>query len=348
MIKARESVEQLAPYVAPLEGRRPMLRLDFNENILGPSSKVVEAIRQMPAQLYATYPEYEGLTQAYAGSLAIDANWVGAFNGADAAIRALFDAYGEAGSPFLCAVPSFGYYLPCAQQQGMAIEEVPYAADLSYPLAEIGQRLQEGPRLFFICNPNNPTTTLIAPQTIVDLARSAPDTLVVVDEIYAGFTGQSVVPLLAELDNVVVLRSLSKMAGMAALRMGFAVGHPTIIDRMTRVTGPYDINALAVAASFAALEDKDYIRCYVEQVAAAKSWTQEQFDQLGVRYMSQGGNYMLVWPPGDCQGVVQGLRERGILVRSMAGKPVIDGSFRLTVGPLEQMRQFMAAFQAIV
>ena len=348
MIKAKATVEQLSPYVAPLEGRRPLLRLDFNENTVGPSPKVVAAIRGLPPHLYATYPEYEGLTQAYANSIGAAADWVGAFNGADAAIRAIFDAYGEEGRAFLCAVPSFGYYAPCAQQQGMVVDEVPYADDLGYPLKEISGRLKAAPRLFFICNPNNPTTTLIDPQIIVELARSAPQTLVVVDEIYAAFTGQSVVPLVANLENVVVLQSLSKKAGMAALRMGFAVGHPTIVDRLGRVTGPYDINALAVAASYAALADEEYIQCYVEQVAAAKDWTVQQFERRGVRYFSQGGNYMLVWPPGDCEAAVQALKEQGILVRSMAGKPVIDGSFRLTIGPLEHMRQFMAAFQKIL
>jgi histidinol-phosphate/aromatic aminotransferase/cobyric acid decarboxylase-like protein len=107
----------------------------------------------------------------------------------------------------------------------------------------------------------------------VRLARGAPDSLVVVDEIYAAFTGQSVVPAALALDNVVALRSLSKTAGLAALRLGFAVGHPSVLD-------------------------------------ASRGW----------------------------------LKQRGVLVRSMAGKPVIGGSFRLTVGPLAHMQQFMAAF----
>src|SRR5262245_13630847 len=348
MIKARPEVERLKPYVAPLEGRRTLLRLDFNENTLGPSPKVVEAIRSLPPQAYSTYPEYAGLTEAYAASLGTAAEHVGAFNGVDAAIKAIFDAYGEAGSTFLTTTPTFGYYEPCAQQHGMVLDEVLYHADLSYPLEAITARLAARPRLFFVCNPNNPTGTQLDPGVIVRLARGAPDTLVVVDELYASFTGQSVVPEALALDNLVALHSLSKTAGLAALRLGFAIGHPTLVDRLARVTGPYDINALAVTAGHAALANAAYMKDYVAQVLAAKAWTVETLAQLGVRHFAGGGNYLLVWPPGDVEQIVHALKQRGVLVRSMAGKPVIGGSFRLTVGPLAHMQQFMAALRDVL
>jgi histidinol-phosphate aminotransferase len=348
MIKARPEVEALTPYVAPLEGRRSLLRLDFNESTGGPSPKVVDAIRALPPEAYAAYPEYAGLNETFARSLGVGAEHVEAFNGADAAIRAVFDAYGDKGGTFLTTVPTFGYYEPCAQQQGMVIDEVPFPADLRYPLEAVRKRLEAGPRLFFVCNPNNPTGTLLEPSTIVALAREAPGTLVVVDELYAAFTGQSVVPAALEIDNVVALQSLSKAAGLAALRLGFAIGRPSIIERLRRVTGPYDINMFAVVAGRAALDDPEHMRRYVEQVLTARAWTIEQLQRLGVRHFADGGNYMLVWPPGDLAAVVAALRTHGILVRSMARKPVIDGSFRLTIGLPEHMQRFIAAFADVV
>jgi histidinol-phosphate aminotransferase len=347
MIRAKAEVEALTPYVAPLEGRRPFLRLDFNESTIGPSPRVVEAIRSLPQEAYAAYPEYGGLNDAFAATLGVPASHVEAFNGVDAAIRAIFDAYGEKGSTFLTTVPTFGYYEPCAQQQGMVIDEVPYTDDLKYPLAAITRKLDARPRLFFICNPNNPTGTLLPPERIAELARSAPQTLMVVDELYVAFTGQSVVPLALELPNVVALQSLSKAAGIAGLRLGFAAGHPTIVERMRRVAGPYDINTFAVVAGQAALADPDHMRRYVAEVLAAKAWTMDELRRLGVRHAGDGGNYILVWPPGDCEAAVKALRGQGILVRSMAGKALIDGSFRLTIGTLEQMRRFVAAFSGV-
>ena len=348
MIKARPEVERLKPYVAPLEGRRTLLRLDFNENTVGPSPKVVEAIRGLSPQAYSTYPEYAGLTEAYAASLGVSSEHVGASNGVDAVIKAVFDAYGEPGQTFLTTVPTFGYYEPCAQQHGMVLDEVLYPDDLSYPLEAVTTRLATRPRLFFVCNPNNPTGTQLDPRVIVRLARGAPDTLVVVDELYASFTGQSVVPEALALDNVVALRSLSKTAGLAALRLGFAVGDPSVLDRLARVTGPYDINALAVAAGHAALADAEYMKDYVAQVLAAKAWTVKALEKLGVRHFAGGGNYLLVWPPGDVEQTVHALKQHGVLVRSMAGKPVIGGSFRLTVGPLAHMERFMAALRDVL
>ena len=156
------------------------------------------------------------------------------------------------------------------------------------------------------------------------------------------------VPMAFELPNVVVLQSLSKAAGIAALRLGFAVGHPTIVERLRRVTGPYDINTFAVVAGKAALADPEHMRRYVAEVLAAKTWTIGALDRLGLRYAAGGGNYILVWPPADVDGVVEALRDRGILVRSMAKKPVIEGSFRLTIGTLEHMRRFMTAFSAVI
>src|SRR5216117_534139 len=315
MIRAKPEVEALTPYVAPLEGRRSLLRLDFNESTVGPSPKVLDVIRGLPPDAYAAYPEY-------AAPIGAPVENVQAVNGVDAAIKAVFDAYGDKGGTFLTTVPTFGYYEPCAQQQGMVIDEVPYADDLGYPLAAVTTKLEAAPRLFFVCNPNNPTGTMLAPEVVVRLARSAPQTLVVVDELYVAFTGQSVLPAALALPNLVVLHSLSKAAGIAALRLGFAIGHPTIVERLRRVTGPYDINTFAVVAGQAALADPQHMRRYVADVLAAKTWTIEQLRRLGVRHHTGGGNYMLVWPPGDVEGVVRKLRDRGILVRSMAGKPV--------------------------
>jgi len=348
MIKARPEVEALTPYVAPLEGRRPMLRLDFNESTVGPSPRVVDAIRALPPDAYAAYPEYAGLNETFAASLGVAAEHVEAFNGVDAAIKAIFDAYGDPGETFLTTTPTFGYYGPCAQQRGMVIDEVPYGADLAFPLAAIREQLRMAPRVLFVCNPNNPTGTLLDPDAIVALARGAPETLVVVDELYVAFTRQSVVPRALGLDNVVALHSLSKAAGLAALRLGFAVGPPSILDRLRRVTGPYDINMFAVVAGKAALADVDHMERYVAEVLAAKTWTTRELERRGIRHSGEGGNYMLVWPPRDCGAVVHALRERGILVRSMVGKPVIDGSFRLTVGTTAQMQQFMEAFGAVI
>ncbi|MEB3259489.1 MAG: histidinol-phosphate transaminase [Cyanobacteriota bacterium] len=372
--QARPEVESLQGYSAPLEGRRGLLRLDFNENTLGPSPKVVEAIRAIPAEHYAIYPEYDGLREAVVASLGpsgqhLHPTQIGLFNGVDEALHAIFHAFGRPGDRLLTTAPTFGYYAPCARMQGMAIEAIPYRQPcFSFPLEEIHAALNApdapglpvGPRLLMICNPNNPTGTRLAPARLLDLADAAPRTLVVVDELYEAFSGDSVLPLLEERaaaggwpdafhrhPNLVVLRSLSKTAGLAGLRIGFAIGHRDVVERLGRVSGPYDVNSFAVRAATAALADVAYVATYVEAVIEAKEWLSSELAQAGVRHHVDGGNYLLIWPTTPVEEMDQRLREAGILVRSMAGKPLIDGSMRVSIGTREQMERFWTAFQAI-
>jgi histidinol-phosphate aminotransferase len=151
----------------------------------------------------------------------------------------------------------------------------------------------------------------------------------------------------AEIPNLLVLRSLAKTAGLAGLRIGFAIGSPALVDRVSRVTGPYDINSFAVTAAFAALADQPYVDAYVAEVAQARDWLVAQLLAAGVRHHTAGGNYLLLWPQADPAGVEARLRQAGILVRSMAGKPLIDGSLRVSLGTREQMQRFWAAWREI-
>ncbi|MCP9775386.1 histidinol-phosphate transaminase [Cyanobium sp. WAJ14-Wanaka] len=364
MPQARPEVEALQAYSAPLEGRRGLLRLDFNENTQGPSPQVVAAIRAIAADHYAIYPEYDGLREALIANLAAEAlasplspDQVGLFNGVDAALHAVFHAYGRPGDRLLTTSPTFGYYGPCAQMQGMVIEAIPYQLpDFGFPLGQVRSALlgsdQPGwqpPRILLICNPNNPTGTRLAPELILDLAAAAPQTLVVVDELYEAFTGDSVLPCadFAATPNLLVLRSLAKTAGLAGLRMGFALGAPAVIDRIGRVTGPYDINSFAVTAAFAALADQPYTDAYVAEVCKAKAWLVGQLKAAGVRHHCAGGNYLLIWPKCPAEEVERCLRQAGILVRSMAGKPLIDGSLRVSIGTCGQMERFWASYAEI-
>jgi histidinol-phosphate aminotransferase len=183
---------------------------------------------------------------------------------------------------------------------------------------------------------------------------------VVVDELYEAFSGDSVLPLLAErataagdsdafgrYPNVVVLRSLSKTAGLAGLRIGFAIGCPAVVDRVGRVTGPYDVNNFAVIAAVAALADQPFVDAYVEAVLEAKEWLSGELARSGVRHHVDGGNYLLIWPETPVAEMDQQLRNAGILVRSMAGKPLIDGSMRVSIGTIDQMQRFWGAYTAI-
>ena len=198
----------------------------------------------------------------------------------------------------------------------------------------------------------------LAAERVLELAAAAPATLVVVDELYEAFTGDSVLPPLfaaaggadpfATHPNLLVLRSLSKTAGIAGLRIGFALGAASLVDRVSRVTGPYDVNSFAVAAAHAALADQPYVDAYVAEVLAARDELVAELARAGVRHHVDGGNYVLLWPGQDPELVERRLKqEAGILVRSMAGKPQIDGSLRVSLGTREQMARFWRAWRMV-
>jgi histidinol-phosphate aminotransferase len=333
---------------------------------VGPSPKVVEAIRAIPADHYAIYPEYDGLREAVVASLGgtgLSPAHIGLFNGVDEALHAVFHAFAAPGDRLLTTSPTFGYYTPCARMQGMAIEAIPYRLpDFAFPFEEVRAALAtSAPRLLLICNPNNPTGTRLAPERILELAAAAPATLVVVDELYEAFTGDSVLPPLlaagaaaagapdpfAPYPNLLVLRSLAKTAGLAGLRFGFAVGAPALVDRVSRVGGPYAVNSFAVTAAHAALADQAYTDAYVAEVLRARAWLLAQLASAGVRHHAAGGNYLLLWPVRPAADVEADLRAAGILVRLMAGKPLIDGALRVSLGTTEQMATFWAAYLRI-
>ena len=355
---ARAAVEQLKAYSAPLEGRRQMLRLDFNENTIGPSPLVAQALRNFSTEEIAVYPEYDGLREALLQNLVetgcrpgLKPAQVGLFNGVDAAIHAVLQAYGDAGETLLTTAPTFGYYSPCAGMQGMTIKAISYEGEtFDFPLAAIQEALAaRTPRLLLICNPNNPTGTRLPADQVIALAASAPGTLVVVDELYEAFTGDSVLPSadFTATPNLLVFRSLAKTAGLAGLRIGFAIGHADVVDRVSRVTGPYDVNSVAVAAAFAALADQSYVDAYVAEVLRARDWILQALRDAGVRHHCDGGNYLLIWPRRSVEEIDAALRSEGILIRSMADKPLIDGCFRVSIGTTSQMQRFMESYLSI-
>ena len=348
-------VKQLKSYSAPLENRRNLLRLDFNENTLGPSKKVFKAINNIKINEISIYPEYEllknKLCNNYYASRKFNKDEIGIFNGADAAINAIFRSFGEKNKVFLTTNPTFGYYFPCAEMQGMIIKYCSYIEnDFKFPLLNFNEKIKKyKPKLIIICNPNNPTGSVISAEEIINIAIKNKKSLIVIDELYEKFYGDSLLPEINfnKIKNIVIIQSLSKTAGLAGLRIGFAFGNSQVINYINKVTGPYDVNSFAVAAANAALDDKEYIDNYVLQVKEARNWLQEKFNSLEVRTNFNGGNYFLMWPKLKPDILERRMREDGILIRNMKNKKDIENSVRISIGTKEQMNYFWEIYKKL-
>ena len=163
--------------------------------------------------------------------------------------------------------------------------------------------------------------------------------MIIVDELYEKFYGDT---LLESIDfekhnNIVIIQSLSKTAGLAGLRIGFTFGNKNLIQYINKVTGPYDVNSFAVTAALAALNDKSYIESYVSEVKKARALIFYKFQSTKIRTHFSGGNYFLIWPKKDPKILIQQMREKGILIRSMENKKDIGKSIRVSIGTKEQM-----------
>ncbi len=351
----RKEIINMESYSAPLEKRRNLLRLDFNENTLGPSQKVYEAIRNIKLNEISIYPEYNllkrFLSQKYNDYRQFDPEEIGLFNGADAAISAIFNSFGDRDEIFLTTNPTFGYYSPCSQIQGMRQITCSYEGDnFLFPLKKFEEQIiKHSPKLIFICNPNNPTGTILSAQEIINLANLNKKSLIVVDELYEKFNGDSLLPLIdfEKIKNIIVIQSLSKTAGLAGLRIGFAFGNKNIIQFINKVTGPYDVNSFAVTAALAALSDKSYIENYVSEVKKARKLIKEKFESTSIRKHFSGGNYFLIWPNKNPEILTKEMRDKGILIRNMKNKKDIENSIRVSIGTQEQMSLFWDTYKKL-
>ena len=202
--------------------------------------------------------------------------------------------------------------------------------------------IKHHPKLIFICNPNNPNGTVLRAQEIIQLANINKNSLIVVDELYEKFYGDSLLKVIdfERNKNIVIIQSLSKTAGLAGLRIGFTFGHRSLIKYINKVTGPYDVNSFAVTGTLAALKDKSYIDKYVLEVKKAREWILKKFKSTKIRTHFSGGNYFLIWPNKDSQILIEQMREKGILIRSMENKKDIGNSIRVSIGNQEQMNFF--------
>ena len=353
--RPREEIINMQSYSAPLENRRNLLRLDFNENTLGPSPNVFEALQAIKLDEISIYPEYnllkKFLCDKYLDSRKFDKDEIGIFNGADAAINAIFNTFGEKDQTFLTTDPTFGYYSPCSEMRGMKKVTCSYiGTNFAFPLKQFREKIiKYNPKLIFICNPNNPTGTVLSAHEIINLSNINKSSLIVVDELYEKFNGDSLLKIIdfEKNKNIIIIQSLSKTAGLAGLRIGFAFGHKGLIQYINKVTGPYDVNSFAVTATVAALNDQEYVDKYILEVKKSREWILNKFKTTNTRAHFSGGNYFLIWPNVNPEILINQMREKGILIRSMKNKKDIEKAIRISIGTKEQMIFFWDTYREL-
>lgn len=328
------------------------VKLASNENPLGPSPKALDAIRQSLATLHR-YPDGAGhrLTRKIAAVNGVPPANVVIGNGSDDIIALLVRALIRPGDRVVVPRPSFLMYAISAAAAGARVDAV--ALDgLTVDLGAMARRITDRTRLVFVCNPNNPTGTVVSQTDFEHFMSRLPETVVVVvDEAYIEFarradclnTGR-----LSDIDRpLVTLRTFSKAYGLAGLRVGYGIMPAQLADVVNRVRPPFNVNAVAQAAAAAALDDREFLRQTLDLVHRGLDWLYEALDRLGLGYRKTEANFFLIDVDRPADAVFEAMLRQGVIVRSMRayGFPT---HIRINVGLEAENRRFIQALETVL
>ncbi|MGH8276842.1 MAG: pyridoxal phosphate-dependent aminotransferase, partial [Steroidobacteraceae bacterium] len=252
------------------EGRGGMLRLDFNENTAGCSPRVCRALARLTPEEIATYPDAVAAHKRIARFYRVSPDELLLSNGADEALRLVFDAAVKPGDTILIAEPTFEMYRFYARLAHARVQAPRYDAEMKFPRSEYLRALRLKPKLALLANPNNPTGTLLDEKALSRIIRAARGTTLVLDEAYFEFSGVTALGWIRRHTNLVVIRTFSKAMGMAGLRLGCVLANRKFISRVREAKPPFSVNAAALHAAEAALGDRGTVRRYVAEVQNAK------------------------------------------------------------------------------
>jgi histidinol-phosphate aminotransferase len=347
-------VQALEPYTPPdweemaaHAGLVPdqLVRLDANENPYGPSPRATGALSRF--QAYGYYPDYRALEGAVARYAGVGPENVVLGSGGDEIIDLAVRLFVEPGQGVIVCPPAFGIYTVSTLAHRGQVYSVQRLDDFSLDVVGIEAVVaeREHPKLLFVTSPGNPDGQAIPAETILRLLELP--LAVVVDEAYIEFGGQSVVPLLREHANLLVLRTFSKWAGMAGLRLGYALASPEIVGAMARLRPPYNVNAAAVVAALATFEDMPHVTATLVSLTAERERLYASLADLpGVYPLPSQANFVFCRLEGRSgREVADRLARQGILVRSFSD-PALANALRISVGRPEQTDAVIAALWA--
>lgn len=346
MLRARAAVQNLLEYHPPL-ARREGLRLDFNENTEGCSPRVLSRLQAITADDLSRYPEREPVEEIVAHHLGLVAEQVLLTNGVDEAIHLLCETYLEPPDEVLVGTPTFRMYEIYAAATGARVIPIQCGADFRFPLAKVLDSITAATRLIAVASPNNPTGTVASREELLQIANTAPDAALLVDEAYFEFHGETVLRDIERLENLFVTRTFSKAYGLAGLRAGILAGPRRQMPLVRRASSPYSVNAVALAVLPVALADSDYIASYVAQVKSARERLAAELSALGLYSWPSHANFLLVRIGQKHGEFVAAMRQREILARDRSSDPSCEGCVRITIGSDAQTARLLAVLKEV-
>ena len=325
--------------------RESIVKLNGNENPYGPSPKALDAVSRAELHIYPD-PFQRRLRAALSDYAGFPPENVIAGAGSDELIDLLFRLFIEPGDSILDCDPTFAMYAFCARVAGGELRMVQRGELFEIDLPAVRDAIDDKTKIVFVSSPNNPTGNLASEAEV----RALLDTglIVVIDEAYYEFSGETVAGLTAEYDNLAVLRTMSKWAGLAGLRIGYAIMDEALVSHIMDIKSPYNVNVAAEAAALASLEDSEYLLGNVSRIVEERARLYEALSDIpGVKPWPSSGNYILCQMDGGAESaarIYDALAARGVFVRKFASDRLAD-CFRVAVGTPRENAAFLTALR---
>jgi histidinol-phosphate aminotransferase len=336
--KIKPAVRAISAYTLP--PYRARIKINQNENPFDMPEEIKQEVhRRLSDRQWSRYPDF--VPQSLLERLAIHARWKPegtlAGNGSNELIQATLMVTVGAGSRVVLPEPTFTLYRQIVTVLGGEVLSVPLTADFQFDTEAIRQRaIEDRADVIIICSPNNPTGCRLEEKDLIRLARDF-DGVIVVDEAYHEFSGRSVVPLLEELANLIVLRTFSKAMAMAGLRVGYLLASPELAREVHKATLPYNLNFFSATAAQVACEKYDLLRPRIEKIILERERLTEELKSIaGMDVVKSQANFMIARAPLAPREVFEKLHQRDILIRDVSRYPMLADYFRLSVGSREE------------
>jgi len=363
MAPKRDALHLIRPHLAAMPGYKPMdaidvvaqqlgvpvesiVKLDGNENPYGPSPKVAQALSRFGYYHLYPDPEQRRVREAVADYIGADASQIVMGNGSDDLLNIAAMLFLSAGDTMANAPPTFGVYTFLGHVYDANIIQVERNEDFGLDLPGLERALDNGAKLLYIASPNNPTGNCLPREQLERLL--AHDAMIVVDEAYAEFTGESFVGMVNEHDNLIVVRTFSKWAGLAGLRAGYGVFPPALAEIVWNVKVPFNLTVAAEQAILASLEDREWLMQNVEQIISERERLFLRLADLSwLRPYPSQANFILCEVRGPAaNGVRDRLAEHGIMIRYF-DVPGLRNCIRISVGKPEDTDRVVNALNGI-
>jgi histidinol-phosphate aminotransferase len=342
----RENIEKMTGYEPGFQpSAADVVKLNTNENPYPPSPKVLETVKNMLPNQLRKYPQSMGDTfrQAAANLLGVKPENIICTNGGDDLLNLAIRAICDENRPLAYPTPTYSLYPELAKIQNCPAIEIPFDKEFNLP----PKLAKTNAALTIVCNPNAPTGSIVSCQELRQLAQEIKGVLLI-DEAYVDFAQTDCLELAKKLENVIILRSMSKGYSLAGLRFGFGIANENLIKGLVKVKDSYNVDAIAIAAATAAIQDQEYHKANVHQIKLSRKLLTEKLIELGFDVPPSQSNFVFARPlKARAIEVYEKLKKRNIFVRYWA-YPDIKDKLRISVGTADENEKLLTALEEIL